>query len=110
MESLVRRVLAGRDESAGGRVRFSDAARRAALEHVARVTAEGGSLGQAAHELGITDQTLRRWRDDETVPRLRTVQLSAEVAPRPVVVVLPGGVRIEGLDFDAVVELARRLA
>lgn len=110
MVSMVRKVRAGRDESAGGRVRFSEAARSAALERIAQVGAEGGSLAGVARELGVSDQTLRRWRAGQAPARLRAVRVSEDETPRGIVVLLPGGARVEGLDLEGLAELARRLS
>ena len=109
MEMAARRVAAGRRESAGGRVRFSEASKRAALAHVAGLAKMGGSLKQAAGELGIGYETLRRWRDRRIGTRLRAVKVAEPPAARDVVVVVPGGARIEGLDLEGIAALARRL-
>ena len=60
--SVARLVSAGRTESPGGRVQFSEAARTAALDHVEGRCREGASLTAAARETGVPYQTLRRWR------------------------------------------------
>src|SRR5512144_2375259 len=98
--SVVRAVAAGRTESEGGRVRFTASARRAALDHVEQRCREGASLAAAALETGVPYQTLRRWRAAAGVrATFRPVSVVASaVATRGLVVVLPGGVRVEGLD------------
>ena len=110
MRSAVRVVASGRDESAGGRVRFDDRAREAALQHAERVIAGGGSLKRASRELGIAYETLRRWRPVRVRPLVRAVEVAEADGPGRIVVVLPGGARIEGLDLAGAAELARRLS
>jgi hypothetical protein len=106
-----RAVRAGRTESAGGRVRFTASARRAALDHIERRRGEGVSLAAAARETGVPYLTLRRWRAGaRSRPAFRQVAVVApERVGRGLVVVLPSGLRVEGLDVDGVAELARRL-
>ncbi len=76
---------------------------------------DGGSPHAVARELRISQTTLKRWtlqaRRDPGVPHLRPV--SVLPAPPsfagPISVGGPCGLRIEGLDLDAVAELIRRL-
>lgn len=107
MRDESRLVKAGRSESDGGRVRFSEGAREAARRHAEARLAEGRSLAEAAQEMGVGYETLRRWRG---AGKLRPVTVSAEPVTPPIVVVLPCGARIEGLDLAGTAELARRLA
>jgi hypothetical protein len=62
-----------------------------------------------AQALGVAPWSLRRWAAD---PRVRPVQVVPDTTPtRPslVVVLDAEGVRVEGLDLEAVVQLVARL-
>jgi hypothetical protein len=66
-------------------------------------------MPDVAQALGVAAWSLRRWVHD---PRVRAVQVVADVAPvrASVVVVLDAeGLRVEGLDRQAVAELLVRL-
>ena len=109
---VARAVQAGRTESPGGRVRFSEAARKAALEHVDQRYREGASLASAARELGVPYLTLRRWTADAVDAGGTFRPVSVAQVPehsRSVVVTLASGLRIEGLYLDEIAELLRRL-
>ena len=101
-------VRAGRRESAGGRVRFSEAARRATLEHARRREAEGASLKRVAEETGVGYETLRRWQREESA--LQPVRIVDDARSESAVLVLPGGVRVEGLSVEALAALVRLLS
>ena len=101
-------VRNGRRESAGGRVRFSEAAKRAAVEHALRRERGGGSVGAAARETGVGYETLRRWLRER--PAVQPVRVIEERQGGAVVLVLPGGSRVEGLTVGDVAELVRRLS
>lgn len=64
-----------------------------------------------ADELGVAVPTLQRWVErNESAPGFRTVQV-VESRPRgSYVAVLAGGLRVEGLELEAVVALARALS
>ena len=110
MASRMREIRQGRSKSAGGRVRFSSAAREAALAHVVRRRAEGITLAQSAREMEVSYQTLRRWRSG--LPAMRSVRVveAPPTAAREPVLVLPCGARVEGLDLASLAELVRRLS
>jgi hypothetical protein len=101
-------VRAGRTESAGGRVRFSAAAREAAVGHVRRRRAQGLTLVTAARETGVPYQTLREWLGKSGGGAFRRVEVMAP-EHRALTVVLGSGARVEGMSLEDVVELARRL-
>jgi transposase-like protein len=76
--------------------------------------AEGLAVARIARDLGLRTQTLTRWLECPR-PSLRPVRVRAE--PRPMapaatslVLVVPGGFRVEGLDTDAIVRILRSLA
>jgi hypothetical protein len=76
--------------------------------------AEGIAVARIARDLGLCTQTLTRWLQTSPRPTLRPVRVLAE--PRPtappssLVLVAPGGFRVEGLDTDALVQILRSLA
>jgi hypothetical protein len=78
--------------------------------------AEGVAVARIAHDLGLRPRTLGLWLGRKPVPRLRRVRVAAEPAPgegtaiTPLVLVMPTGVRIEGLDLDGIVRLLRSMA
>jgi len=98
------------------------ALRRKAASYYSARREQGASQREIGLELGICFQTLQRWaaRLDVTphvsalapsFERVEVIDLSAS-APRrgPLVVRGPGGLLIEGLDLDSLVELVRRLS
>ena len=106
---MLQAIRGGRHESAGGRVRFSDGAREAAIRQVQQRRVEGITLKAAAREVGVGYETLRRWLAERQTFRPVRVTRAPEVPPTGMVVVLPGEVRVEGLDVELVAELARLL-
>ena len=89
----------------------SERFKRKALARWRLLAASGGSLEQAALEIGVTVDELRSWSRDGKAPLFVPVQVEDEIAERrALVVVLPGGVRVEGLTITDVAELARRLS
>jgi len=78
--------------------------------------ADGLALARIARDLGLRPKTVTLWLRRVPVPKLRAVRVDRDPRPAPVaselrpVVVTPNGVRIEGLDLDGVVRVARSLA
>lgn len=111
---LARRIAAARQQRRRGKV-YSPELRREIDAFVRDRALAGRSLYATARELGLTQSTLARWqrqgRRDPGLPHLRPVSVLA-VPPTfggALSVLGPRGLRIEGLDFDAVAELIRRL-
>ena len=112
---LARRIAAAQRRGRRGRV-YPTELRRDIESYLHDRRDEGGSPYDVAPELGISLTTLVRWRSqarrEPGLPHLRPVS----VLPMPptlggaMSVHGPRGLRIEGLDFDGVVELFRRLA
>ncbi|WAS90523.1 hypothetical protein [Nannocystis punicea] len=93
--------------------RRSERFKRKALARWRLLATSGVSLGQAALEIGVTVEELRAWSRGVEIeaPLLVPVQVAGEPAtPREIVVVLAGGVRVEGLTLAEVAELVRRLS
>lgn len=96
--------------------RYSASLRRLALDHCRSSRRAHQSFSEIARALGVSTVTLGRWLDAEPVEpsttQFREVVL-APSAPAPaasqLVVVLPSGLRVEGLDLRQVLELNRSL-
>ena len=92
--------------------RYSPELRALSVAHC-RERREGGyPFTEIAAELGISTLTLNRWLAEETPPEFRPVEVIAD-APESespcLSVITPRGLRIEGLSWPQVVELARAL-
>ncbi|WP_434422038.1 hypothetical protein [Nannocystis pusilla] len=91
----------------------SERFKRKVLARWRLLAASGVSLEQAAQEIGVAVVELGAWsRGVEVEARLfAPVQVAGETAERrALVVVLDGGVRVEGLTLAEVAELVRRLS
>ena len=80
-----------------------------------RRRAEGIAVARIARDLGLRTQTLTRWLQDSSRPSLRPVRVLSEARPMVpamtgLVLVAPGGFRVEGLDADTLVRILRSLA
>lgn len=113
----LRAELANADRSGSGRP-YPLVLRRDAVAYVEARRKQGVGLVAAARELGVSAFSINRWRTDlgsETEPPFRPVVLAEPLAlpyraePSGLVVHGPAGLRLEGLDLGAVVELWRRL-
>ena len=74
--------------------------------------AAGESWGRIARAVGLSAGALKNW--SRTPPAARTlvpveVAATATMAPTPIVVVSPGGYRVEGLDLATASALLRVL-
>ncbi len=108
-EKLRREI--GRRASTRGRLHRN--LRERCEAYAARRCAEGASQKVIAGELGVSAMSVRRWLLAKRVPRtaalvpVRVIDSSPEAASRAVITT-PRGLRVEGLDLDAVcVVLAR---
>jgi transposase-like protein len=106
LKSLRAAVVAGR--AASGRLRSS--ARVEVGRLIADAHESGLSYTAIASALGVTDQTLKRWRAParSTLAAVRIVDAPAPA--RALMVHGPSGLRIEGMSLDELAELLRRLA
>ena len=82
------------------------------LAYTRRQRAAGHSWARIAHRVGLSVGSLKNW--SRTPPPARTlvpVEVAATVtmAPMPLVVVSPGGYRVEGLDLATASALLRAL-
>lgn len=99
-------------ERASNRGRLPRVVRERAKAFVKTRAGAGFSSAMIAAELGLSVKTIERWRVAESAGALVPVRV---VAARPaptridrVVVVTTGGLRIEGLDIDALCTLVSR--
>lgn len=111
---LAARIVAAQRERRRGKV-YPPELRRDIESYLRDRLGAGGSPHGVAREIGVSQTSLQRWRlqarRDPGLPHLRPVS----VLPAPptltgaISVSGPRGLRIEGLDLDAVAELIRRL-
>jgi hypothetical protein len=119
MDTTIRRLRSEAQQLTRGKAprairypaRFRHAAVRVARTHLER----GRVLADLAHELGVTTPTLQHWLARSTVPRLRPVAIEpsarrGEGDPGRPVLITRQGVRIEGLEVDALIAVLRALA
>ncbi|MBS2031504.1 MAG: hypothetical protein JST54_26625 [Deltaproteobacteria bacterium] len=91
------------------RTRFSPQLAARVCAHVGARRAGGATWQSLADKLGIALGTLYRWQRERPCSRtLRPVEVVA--TKHEVVVQGPCGLRIEGLDLDALAALLRKLA
>ncbi len=96
----------------GPRLRYTPEMRAQAMAYARRRLVAGVGLELIARELRLGQRTLSGWlrADDAPAHSFRTVQVEDAPEPRAALVVhLPGGLRIEGLDVAGLAELIRRL-
>jgi AraC-like DNA-binding protein len=95
----------------GRRRRIPDQVRRWISDYARRQMADGWARSAVAKELGVSDPTLTRLLRQQTSPGLLPVRVMDELADSgPVVVRLPGGLVVEGLDVQGLIALIRGLS
>lgn len=116
------RLKAGRRS---GSLPFAQTLRAFAVRYAEHTVAAGGTVTDAAQKLGVSGPTLYEWRKGRPTERSRPKPAAksgalvpvrvrerpvgeAEVGPR-VVLVSPGGWRVEGLSVEAAAQLLGRL-
>ncbi len=118
MDEKIRRLRADARRLAQGKprsqVRYPDAFRRAAVTVARRQQQLGGSVMRLAREIGVSEPTLTKWL---RLPSSGLRPVAVMVGPAPVppaggspVLILPTGVRVEGLERDALIAVLRALA
>jgi transposase len=95
--------------TSGGRLRRASQLEVASA--IERARSEGASYAAIAVALGVTQQTLKRWRSSDAGSSLALIRV-VDPAPvaRAVTVHGPRGVRIEGLTLDEIAALLVRLS
>jgi predicted transcriptional regulator len=95
-------------------VRFPASVRRDALAYARRQRAAGATLQRIASDLGVATNTLDRWLKIEPEKKFRPVSVRgtrpANRAKAALVLHGPVGLRVEGLDPEAVAAILRALA
>ena len=107
MEDLVRRFRRVADDREG--LRYPRALRQVAVEYAERSGRAGRSQGEAAAALGVSRATLCRWlRETTAAPAgapLHEIRVVEDSPAAGLVLVLPSGVRVEGLTSDELVKV-----
>lgn len=110
MEDLARRfrVEAGRREG----LRYPQQLRQLAVQYAA-AAAEASSRREIASALGLSEATLIRWQRSEPVtgcaPALHEVVVVDQAGRSQPVLVMPSGVRVEGLSVGELVSMLEAL-
>jgi len=92
----------------GGRRRYTERLKHLALSHADAVKRSGGTLQQAARELGVDSNSVRKWRDELELAEARgasPMQPVTVIADDSYVVLGPGGLRVECRSAEAVARL-----
>lgn len=95
--------------------RYPEAVKRDVLAYLAERRKVGRGLATTSAELGIPERSIKIWSSaprPSSTPTFTTMQIAdaPEVLPTRIVVHVPGGVRVEGLDVASLADLLRRLA
>jgi hypothetical protein len=118
MDAELRRLRAEAQRLARGKppsqVRYPDGFRRAAVALARLRLRPGGSVTRLARELGVSEPTLTKWLRPPAPPVLRPVVVTPTPPPeRPAgpgpVLTTANGVRVTGLDRDALVAVLQAL-
>ena len=85
------------------------------LRAVAEMREQGASWPEMSRALGVTVETLRRWwsepkRNAASPAALVPVEISTPLVGSSLVLVTPGGLRVEGLDVTSAALLLRALS
>lgn len=80
-------------------------------DYARRRRERGGRVRDIAVEVGVSRESIRRWSSTSSSAKATVVpvRIRPDHAATQLVVVTPGGVRIEGLDLEQAAELVRRL-
>jgi transposase len=104
------RLATRRLRSRGPGRRYPASMREKAEDYLHMRRQAGAPVGLIARELGLGSGTLARWARRRRSAGIAFVPVRVEAAPAVGIVVhAPGGLRIEGLDVAALVDLVRRL-
>src|SRR5262245_37934864 len=119
MDTTIRRLRSEAQQLARGKapraIRYPPRFRAAAVKVAQAHVDQGGALADLAAEMGVSTPTLQHWLEQPAMPRLRPVTLEAVTRlggherARPVLITRHG-VRVEGLDAEALIAVLRALA
>ena len=93
--------------------RYSSELKSLAIEHCRAERQAGCSWADLSAQLGVSSLTLSRWLDTASATGFRPVAVIEDPEPQPVAegtgltVTTPRGLRIEGLSWSQVLEMAR---
>jgi predicted transcriptional regulator len=88
---------------------YTEEQKKFAVQFATEQLETGMTKAAVAKSLGISDMTIRKWLDPEQ-KRFRRVQVVDGAAKQSsLVVVMPNGIRVEGLDLNGAVSLLRSL-
>ena len=104
----LRRRLAELPAGRTGKRRYPEDVRAAVVKHVRERKREGVSEAEACKELGIHAATVHGWGRGRGA--VRAVEVEPEAPGGAVTVVLPSGVRIEGLSLAALIAVVKGLS
>lgn len=110
----LRRTIQQRKRWSQGREGYGVKVRSAVVELAAEWQATGRSQRELAIRLGMNSETLARWcrLTSPSTPSVRVVEVVDDDPDRAGghTVLLPAGVRVEGMSIEDIAELARRLS
>jgi hypothetical protein len=118
MDDAIRRLHAEARRSAQGKaptaIRYSAAFRAATVAAVRAELRRGAPLGRLAHELGLPRWSLARWLRQRPARALRPVTVAPDPGPMPqaeagAVLIMPQGIRVEGLAPETLIVVLRAL-
>ena len=119
MDTAIRRLRSEAQQLARGKapraIRYPARFRTAAVKVARAHLDQGGGLAALAEELGVATPTLQHWLERPAVPRLLPVTLEPATGlgvrePARPVLITRQGVRVEGLDAEALIAVLRALA
>ena len=92
----------------GARRRYNGKLRQLAVQHSDTVKRRGGTLQQAARDLGVDSNSVRKWREHKSDVGSRMDHITV-VADDSYIVLGPAGLRVECRSAQAVAQLFRAL-
>jgi hypothetical protein len=108
MEELARRFCRKAQERQG--LRYSQELRRVAMEYARAAEGRGQGRREIAETLGLSEATLSRWLDGSQATRLHeVVVVESGAASGAPVLVMPSGIRVEGLCVRELISLLAAL-
>ena len=114
MDEALERFRAESAQAGTGRGRkFPKHVQSLGAEYARTRRAAGESWQTIAEAMGIVSPTVKRWVEDQELASAKPFHRVAVMEPsrRPsYAAVLPGGLRVEGLELDAIIALARALS
>ena len=108
-------ALKCRHGKSGRGVRYPQKLHEEAVSYANSRRQRGDSLLSIARDLGLKPITVTRWIEEARRPGFRSVEFIAgrpgivEPGTSVATVTLPNGIRIDGLPFDALIDLLKRL-